>query len=939
MKYGIIFLVLVLSASGLLLQDSMPANDWICYKGSPERMGSSDAPAPDTLYLQWKLETDTDLWASPVVKDKRVYQVALEKLYCIELNSGDVLWVSDVPVYQSTPFLTDDKIIVATNRGISALSIDNGDVMWEYIVSGRFREILPLRDYIVSSPVVSEGKVVVGTMAYSYYAPDPITLGWPDEMHVICLDENTGKEEWHVEARLGVLTSSCVTHEKAFAASREMMCIDLKKGDILWNSGHKYPYDIDNPVKERYVFLNSTPVLYHGILIAGSSTLQWSFAEQHYIQWQKIVFIDQYTGDILWEWAEEGVLACSPAVYEGKVYLYSLDGMVRCLSFLKGEKLWETSISEPVKFDTTGFRLWPSPTVADNKVYIGSIEGVFYCLDADTGEILWNYETEGEIRSAPAVVPGKVLVSSTDGTLYCFGIDPATYKMKAQQYIEDKMYDKAKEFLIMAKEHAKTNEDTEEINHLLDLVEKEMPEYINRQEKLDKAESFMDEADKMLWDNELGMPIILYMKARNTYNDLHNEFGVSFCEMKIDYIEKKMMHYDIIFIPLMGLGIACLLVLKNIYNRIYLFKTRKKTQEQKILSLITRKNMIAAIVLITIGVALTFGYLKVFGEFQITNDPYHQSSPAIYGEIVVFTDDRNGNYDIYGFNLHTKEEFQITTDENDQVSPAIYNDIVVWDDDRNGNSDIYGFNLSTEEEFQITTDKNDQVSPVIYENIVVWDDYRNRNSDIYGYDLLTGQEFQITKDPSGQNTPAIYNNIVVWNDYRNGNWDIYGFNLTTKDEFQITDNPHDQESPAIYNDIVAWEDNRNGNYDIYMCNLATKEEVQITTNPSDQNRIAFYGDVAVCSELRNSSFQIYGYNLSTKREFQITKNNHSQYEPVIYKNIVVWEDHRNHNWDIYGINVTLKSLLAGKIIFIVLIFLVLFFGLLLVLKKRFFDNR
>jgi outer membrane protein assembly factor BamB len=241
----------------------------------------------------------------------------------------------------------------------------------------RFREILPLRDYIVSSPVVSDGKVVVGTMAYSYYAPDPVILGWPDEMHVICLDEATGKEEWYVETILGVYSSPSVVNRNVFAASREMMCINLKNGKILWNSGHKYPFDIEKPVKERYSFRRSTPVLYHGIAIGGSSTLQWSFTEQHYIQWQKIVFIDHYTGDILWEWAEEGVLASSPAFYQGKIYIYSYDGMVRCISLLEGEKLWETSISEPREMEFYGFRLWSSPTAADNKVYIGSIEGVF----------------------------------------------------------------------------------------------------------------------------------------------------------------------------------------------------------------------------------------------------------------------------------------------------------------------------------------------------------------------------------------------------------------------------------------------------------------------------------------------------------------------------------------------------------------------------------
>ncbi|NMC76400.1 MAG: hypothetical protein GYA60_03795, partial [Candidatus Methanofastidiosa archaeon] len=43
----------------------------------------------------------------------------------------------------------------------------------------------------------------------------------------------------------------------------------------------------------------------------------------------------------------------------------------------------------------------------------------------------------------------------------------------------------------------------------------------------------------------------------------------------------------------------------------------------------------------------------------------------------------------------------ITSDTFNQQRPAIYGDIVVWEDNRNGNSDIYGYNLKTGQEFPI----------------------------------------------------------------------------------------------------------------------------------------------------------------------------------------------------------------------------------------------
>jgi outer membrane protein assembly factor BamB len=114
MKYAGYLRLLVLPL-GLLLLSPIVASEWVCFKGSPERMGSAQVPAPDTCYLLWEIDTESELYASPVVKQERVYLVALDKLYCLDLDSGDCLWTSNVPGYRSTPFVTEDKIIVATN--------------------------------------------------------------------------------------------------------------------------------------------------------------------------------------------------------------------------------------------------------------------------------------------------------------------------------------------------------------------------------------------------------------------------------------------------------------------------------------------------------------------------------------------------------------------------------------------------------------------------------------------------------------------------------------------------------------------------------------------------------------------------------------------------------------------------------------------------------
>src|SRR6266699_1822871 len=141
-------------------------------------------------------------------------------------------------------------------------------------------------------------------------------------------------------------------------------------------------------------------------------------------------------------------------------------------------------------------------------------------------------------------------------------------------------------------------------------------------------------------------------------------------------------------------------------------------------------------------------------ERQITTDPSLQAVQAISGQRIVWQDARNGNYDIYMFDLATGTERRITTDPSDQSAPAISGDRIVWTDTRNGTYDIYMFDLASGTERRITTASTLcrpelLIPPAISGDRIVWTDTRNGNLDIYMFDLASGTERQITTDPSG----------------------------------------------------------------------------------------------------------------------------------------------------------------------------------------------
>ena len=328
--------------------------------------------------------------------------------------------------------------------------------------------------------------------------------------------------------------------------------------------------------------------------------------------------------------------------------------------------------------------------------------------------------------------------------------------------------------------------------------------------------------------------------------------------------------------------------------------------DKKILEL---KIILGLIVSVLVAIPITSSSVS---EIQITMNEKSQKAPAIYEDIIVWEDFRNGYSQIYGYNIAEKNEFHISKSDSNQYEPAIWEDIVVWRDDRNGNWDIYGYNLKAKKEFQISEDLSDQFSPGIFRDVVIYTDSRNGSIDIFGYNLSSKEEIEITTSLGNQMYPVIYENLIIWQDDRN--WDItedyyvitkkdiYGYNLLTGEEFVITRGEEDEYRPAIYDSVVTWTEKKDGTYNIFSMNLSTMEKIQITTSTARFS--AIWGDIVVWETWRNNNWDIYGYNLLTKKKFVITTGKGSQVCPSIYGNQVVWEHHNPeilgfYNCDIY----------------------------------------
>ena len=298
-------------------------------------------------------------------------------------------------------------------------------------------------------------------------------------------------------------------------------------------------------------------------------------------------------------------------------------------------------------------------------------------------------------------------------------------------------------------------------------------------------------------------------------------------------------------------------------------------------------------------------------ETQISTSGF-ATSPDIYGDKIVWQDNRSGKWNIYMYDFFTSKETQITT-SGSATSPSIDGNRIVWIDGRNGENlnysdenagghDIYMYDFSTKKETRITktTIPADgfgyTLTAAISGNKIIWGGtYYYRI-----YDLSTHRE-------TGTNHLSIVwpvfkgNRIVGVNDIDGRPSNIYMYDLSASKQTQITtsDNAFD---PEIYNNIIVWTSQRDANdgtyiYDTNMYDLFTKKETQLSTSISASNP-NIYGNRIIWEDYHtesdgNYTHNIYMYDLSTKKQTH-TANTSASIQ-AMYGDKIVWVDYRTDN--------------------------------------------
>jgi len=207
--------------------------------------------------------------------------------------------------------------------------------------------------------------------------------------------------------------------------------------------------------------------------------------------------------------------------------------------------------------------------------------------------------------------------------------------------------------------------------------------------------------------------------------------------------------------------------------------------------------------------------------FPVCIEAGGQAGPDIAADMVVWTDNRNGDLDIYGRDLNSKKDFAVCKNKSQQDNPSVAATVVggrteyvaVWVDKRNHEGgDIYGRNITTRHDFVVARSGALKWFPEIVDQWVVWIEAEDSAGPytIKARDLAAAKTYKIATSTVlssfGVSRRTVKSKTVHTAVYASSGGDISGRDLPAGAPFRVTQTSAFEWSPDISaNRVVWWE--------------------------------------------------------------------------------------------------------------------------------------
>lgn len=418
-------LILCLAAL-LALPAGASAADWPSWRGAAS-VGSVATGSYPTRWTAkdaaWKVALPGKGTSTPIVWRDRIYLTTpadgQDAVLALD-RSGKQLWLRKLgpespPRHQSLASscnaspVTDGKSIFARFRSGRLAALDlSGNVRWQI----NMEEIYGPEELFWdtgTSPVLTEDCVVVARMHHG-------------DSWVAGFDKQTGKQRWiqkrnyktPTENDNAYTTPVPFTHQGQPAllvwGADHLTAHSAKDGKLLWSCGGFNPKQTDfwpaiaSPVVHKEIVV--VPVgrddrpgqaRVHGIRLGGSG--------------------DVTATHRAWQRDDLGVFCCTPAEYQGRIYLLRHRGGLVCLDPATGKSVWEEA------FPRASSSFYASPLIVNGILYAAREDGVVFAARVGGKFELLGESDLGERLIASPVPAGFGLLLRTDDNLYCI---PAT---------------------------------------------------------------------------------------------------------------------------------------------------------------------------------------------------------------------------------------------------------------------------------------------------------------------------------------------------------------------------------------------------------------------------------------------------------------------------------------------------------------------------------
>ncbi|MFT5409269.1 MAG: outer membrane protein assembly factor BamB [Verrucomicrobiales bacterium] len=412
--------LLLCSIFGLAAYGTASADNWPQWRG-PAGNGVVEGGAfPSKLSLEKNLQWSETLpgkgSSTPAVYDGKIFLTVpiddQDSILCYSME-GKELWTKVLgkdrkgqrvhkngSTSNPSPLVDADHVFVYFQSGRLAALTHDGEKKWEVNLQEKWGEDT-LWWPLGSSPVLAGDNIVVAVMQEG-------------PSYLVAFNRQTGELAWKTdrtyktkqESDQSYTTPQLVGDVIVTWGADRLTGHAVKDGKKLWECGGFNPND------EAMWRVISSPAISDGIAVVAYGRTQM-------IAGVKLGGKGNVTMENrLWEREGKknfGADCPSPVAKDGRAYVLTDRGVIRCLDLKSGEDIWEEELPR------SSNKFYSSPILAGDVLYAGREDGTLFSvrLEKEGMALLSEVDLGGSIIAAPVPVDGKLLVRAGK-KLFCF---------------------------------------------------------------------------------------------------------------------------------------------------------------------------------------------------------------------------------------------------------------------------------------------------------------------------------------------------------------------------------------------------------------------------------------------------------------------------------------------------------------------------------------